>query len=133
MKNGVYWIRFKEPVEILVDYDYDIMLNFKKNERTIITKNDDGIFLGTEGNMIEKEIKDKYEVVSGNLEKEIMDEILHERKVEVWINDDDSYEYYVENLKPSEIITMGAILQSDGLRILGYGTLDWTPEKDDGE
>jgi len=125
MKNGVYWIRFKESVKIVIDEEYNDILNFEKGDRTIISKTDDGIYLGTEGQMIEDEVKGKYEIISENLEEEIQDEIIHNRELRFWINDDETYEYSGENLKPSQIITMGAILQRDGLCEFEISERNW--------
>lgn len=112
LKNGVYWIRFKRDFEI--DIDYNETLDFQNGEKTIVTKTNDGFYLGYEGLKLELE-RDDFVIISTNLEEHIDDEIQHNRELVIWINEDDTYEYDGENLKPSEIITMGCILQRDGL------------------
>lgn len=52
------------------------------------------------------------------------------RELKIWINDDDVYEYKTDEIKPSEMITMGVVLQQAGLKMMGKHELEFETEEE---
>ena len=52
------------------------------------------------------------------------------RELRIWINDDDVYEYETDEIKPSEMITMGVVLQEAGLKMMGMHELNFDKEEE---
>ena len=56
-----------------------------------------------------------------------------DRSIEIWFTENDVIEFDTKNLKPSEIIAMGAVLQQAGLDMMGELELEEPPEKTEDE